>query len=233
MSPEWTFYSLNQLPGAENWSGRQDSNLRPSAPKADALPDCATPRPPETKGVLTFCQGYGRSRMGERWASSRSLRVPLFQSPECVRQIRACWWALWRLSYNRDVPCVFNRGVRWAISPAPGVPAACTTRRRDRTADERHPQRAAANPPSSPLIRSRDSSPRHRSSPPPRGRQGHRGYPEAADSPAAGSCFPGSWLPSPSDQPAGSRIRADSGRWSEPIGGIAWRSTSRASRTST
>ena len=29
---------------SENWSGRQDSNLRPSAPKADALPDCATPR---------------------------------------------------------------------------------------------------------------------------------------------------------------------------------------------
>ena len=28
----------------QNWSGRQDSNLRPSAPKADALPGCATPR---------------------------------------------------------------------------------------------------------------------------------------------------------------------------------------------
>ncbi len=26
------------------WSGRPDSNWRPSAPKADALPDCATPR---------------------------------------------------------------------------------------------------------------------------------------------------------------------------------------------
>ena len=25
-------------------SGRQDSNLRPSGPKPDALPDCATPR---------------------------------------------------------------------------------------------------------------------------------------------------------------------------------------------
>jgi hypothetical protein len=25
-------------------SGRQDSNLRPSVPKTDALPDCATPR---------------------------------------------------------------------------------------------------------------------------------------------------------------------------------------------
>ncbi len=27
------------------WSGQQDSNLRPSAPKADALPGCAMPRP--------------------------------------------------------------------------------------------------------------------------------------------------------------------------------------------
>jgi hypothetical protein len=27
-----------------DWSGQQDSNLRPSAPKADALPDCAIPR---------------------------------------------------------------------------------------------------------------------------------------------------------------------------------------------
>src|SRR5215207_6057194 len=29
---------------ARRWSGRPDSNQRPSAPKADALPDCATPR---------------------------------------------------------------------------------------------------------------------------------------------------------------------------------------------
>ena len=28
----------------KNWSGRWDSNSRPSAPKADALPGCATPR---------------------------------------------------------------------------------------------------------------------------------------------------------------------------------------------
>ena len=27
-----------------DWSGRQDSNLRPSVPKTDALPGCATPR---------------------------------------------------------------------------------------------------------------------------------------------------------------------------------------------
>ena len=29
-----------------SWSGRRDSNPRHSAPKADALPDCATPRHP-------------------------------------------------------------------------------------------------------------------------------------------------------------------------------------------
>jgi hypothetical protein len=28
----------------EEWSGRRDSNPRPSGPKPDALPDCATPR---------------------------------------------------------------------------------------------------------------------------------------------------------------------------------------------
>ena len=30
--------------GRKRWSERQDSNLRPSAPKADALPGCATLR---------------------------------------------------------------------------------------------------------------------------------------------------------------------------------------------
>ena len=28
----------------ENWSGRQDLNLRPLGPQPSALPDCATPR---------------------------------------------------------------------------------------------------------------------------------------------------------------------------------------------
>ena len=34
------------LPSSEtrNWSGQRDSNSRPSAPKADALPGCAMPR---------------------------------------------------------------------------------------------------------------------------------------------------------------------------------------------
>ena len=37
-------------PTSGGWSGRQDSNLRPSAPKADALPGCATPRRRRTSG---------------------------------------------------------------------------------------------------------------------------------------------------------------------------------------
>ena len=39
-----TAYAACQPSLGEGWSGRQDSNLRPSAPKADALPGCATPR---------------------------------------------------------------------------------------------------------------------------------------------------------------------------------------------
>ena len=33
----------------KKWSGQTDLNRRPSAPKADALPDCAMPRQFKTK----------------------------------------------------------------------------------------------------------------------------------------------------------------------------------------
>jgi hypothetical protein len=36
--------SYGDKAGNDRWSGREDSNLRPPAPKAGALPDCATPR---------------------------------------------------------------------------------------------------------------------------------------------------------------------------------------------
>ena len=39
---------------AGNWSEREDSNLRPPAPEAGALPDCATLRP--WGGVKRFCR---------------------------------------------------------------------------------------------------------------------------------------------------------------------------------
>lgn len=34
----------DELRAHNSWSGQRDSNPRPSAPKADALPDCAIPR---------------------------------------------------------------------------------------------------------------------------------------------------------------------------------------------
>jgi hypothetical protein len=36
------------------WSGREDLNLRPPAPKAGALPGCATPRP-RSAGSISEC----------------------------------------------------------------------------------------------------------------------------------------------------------------------------------
>ena len=46
-SSTWKWTTLIDFCGmrqVSKWSGRRDSNPRPSAPKADALPDCATPR---------------------------------------------------------------------------------------------------------------------------------------------------------------------------------------------
>ena len=40
----------------QEWSGREDSNLRPPGPEPGALPDCATPR----TSVLTGDAGFGR-----------------------------------------------------------------------------------------------------------------------------------------------------------------------------
>ena len=37
---------------SDKWSGWRDSNPRPSSPKPDALPDCATPR--HTNCLKTF-----------------------------------------------------------------------------------------------------------------------------------------------------------------------------------
>lgn len=34
------------------WSGKQDLNLRPSGPKPDALPNCATPRRKESAAIV-------------------------------------------------------------------------------------------------------------------------------------------------------------------------------------
>ena len=44
------------------WSGRLDLNQRPSAPKADALPDCATPRTGRPVGDIEPIAPAGKRR---------------------------------------------------------------------------------------------------------------------------------------------------------------------------
>ena len=43
-----------------NWSGRQDSNLRPPGPKPGALPGCATPRLLR-RDMFLFCECKGNA----------------------------------------------------------------------------------------------------------------------------------------------------------------------------
>src|SRR5438132_1874126 len=45
MTPKFIPHPSALIPHV-NWSGREDLNLRPPAPKAGALPGCATPRRP-------------------------------------------------------------------------------------------------------------------------------------------------------------------------------------------
>ena len=75
----------------DRWSGRQDSNLRPSAPKADALPGCATPRLAQAlrfPAIFAQAQRWLRGRTRQNKAGTGS------KSPEIVPNLsgtsRAC-----------------------------------------------------------------------------------------------------------------------------------------------
>ena len=65
----------------QGWSGREDSNLRPSAPKADALPDCATPRP----GRHPSSFSTARNAAAETVAKARHRALELRYS--CVAEV--------------------------------------------------------------------------------------------------------------------------------------------------
>src|SRR2546426_6620782 len=61
MEERWAGCYPGVTPEAEKWSGRLDLNQRPPAPKAGALPGCATPRYPSRQRrrlleVLKPCQ---------------------------------------------------------------------------------------------------------------------------------------------------------------------------------
>src|SRR5690606_28986521 len=61
----------------EFWSGRPDSNQRPSAPKADALPGCATPRDVEARVSGRGAQAFGARQSARPAAMGWSAAMPL------------------------------------------------------------------------------------------------------------------------------------------------------------
>src|SRR3989475_12699864 len=58
-----SWWNPGVTPELEKWSGRLDSNQRPPAPKAGALPGCATPRPADHTS-------------GARWSAPMIAGVP-------------------------------------------------------------------------------------------------------------------------------------------------------------
>ena len=73
----------------ENWSGRQDSNLRPPHPQCDALPGCATSRPPKTSPRPVEARLYGaglaKSKRGFGRFDVASAGVQVIIAPDCFR----------------------------------------------------------------------------------------------------------------------------------------------------
>ena len=58
-------------PQERQWSGRRDSDPRLSAPKADALPGCATPRQIANRKLIVPAKGLGRQAGILIWDSQR------------------------------------------------------------------------------------------------------------------------------------------------------------------
>ena len=74
---ELNFYTgfKNFAPAFKNWSGWRDSNSRPTAPKAVALPGCATPR---NLPVGTKLGAIGEARNNTPIKNNRQLNIAEF-----------------------------------------------------------------------------------------------------------------------------------------------------------
>src|SRR5690606_8266391 len=73
---------------ARNESGREDSNLRLPAPKAGALPDCATPRSRETDSSRAGPEGPPASALMDPCGPSGP-REPREQRPHRLSPVRS------------------------------------------------------------------------------------------------------------------------------------------------
>src|SRR5271154_3416083 len=75
-----------------NWSGRPDSNRGPPAPKAGALPGCATPRQKLPKDYKGLPNGTVRLENAEQISSARVYlhAFPRSKGSHCYESSMAC-----------------------------------------------------------------------------------------------------------------------------------------------
>ena len=71
----------------EEWSGRQDLNLRPHAPQACALPGCATSRPTEVI-VARLLSGEGFLQIGRKSPRLKTRATAFPQHSQRITRIR-------------------------------------------------------------------------------------------------------------------------------------------------
>src|SRR5690625_1747900 len=100
--------SKNHAKAHECWSGRHDSNMRPSGPKPDALPDCATPRTAldySMSAMLRQVRAAYHHRQRMLRLRLRSCLLP------AVQRVKGAGPALWRYG-GRPAPGRENTDLR-------------------------------------------------------------------------------------------------------------------------
>src|SRR5689334_832630 len=70
-------HSRNVVQTGKEWSGQQDLNLRPSAPKADALPDCAMPRQNHAYRIRVGATPHGTRNITDRPSARQTISATI------------------------------------------------------------------------------------------------------------------------------------------------------------
>src|SRR3982074_3482581 len=103
-------------PRVSNWSGRQDSNLRPLAPHASALPGCATPRPRDR-----MIAQMSLKILSAACLAAKNLDQLFELEPHLMNELLALVEIHLRVVAGEAVPCAAN-GKPLFIQEAPYLP---------------------------------------------------------------------------------------------------------------
>ena len=106
----------NEVNPAQKWSGRLDSNQRPHAPQACALPGCATSRPSEHNDSITSSAYHSDSRTvnKERSESRRSSRTLRLSAAICGDTNGSAIPPLWLSTATNGAAPALEPFVPWA-----------------------------------------------------------------------------------------------------------------------